>query len=372
MKILIATGLYAPDIGGPATYTAMLEKHLTQQDHEIAVVPFREVRSYPKGIRHIIYWYRVYRAARDVRVVYALDPISVGLPALLAARLRRKTFLLRLGGDYAWEQGRVRFGLQNTLDEYTEEPALAPMRVRVLARLQTLVAKQAALVIAPSEYLKKIIVSWGVADEKVRVVYSSLSPLTPTLDKPTAQKELRATSPVIVTSARLVPWKGVQALINVTQKVIKQYPECTLLIAGDGPEKPALEAYVAKCNLTKQVRFLGRLDKAELANVKQAADVFVLNTAYEGLSHELLEVMDLGVPIVTTIAGGNIELLTNDKEALLVEFNNENELFEAIMTVLTSHQTAGRLVQFARGRSKAFSEAVVIESLLQVLAELHD
>jgi len=372
MKILIATGLYAPDIGGPATYTAMLERHLPKHGHEIEIVPFRDVRSYPKGVRHVLYWYRVYRAAAGVDVVYALDPISVGLPALLAARLRRKTFLLRLGGDYAWEQGRVWFGLDTTLDEYTEGPTQASYRVRLLARLQTCVAKQAKLVIAPSEYLKNIITSWGVSTDRVQVVYSSLSPLTPTLDKPMAQKEFNATSPVIVTSARLVPWKGIEALISVTKRIIKQYPDCTLLVAGDGPEQAALEAHTATSNLTEHVQFLGRLDKATLANVKQTADVFVLNTAYEGLSHELLEVMDMGVPIVTTTAGGNTELLTNDKEALLVEFNNEEQLFEAILTVLKSHQTAGRLVQFARGRSKVFSEDVVIKKLLSVLTDLHD
>ena len=50
--------------------------------------------------------------------MYALDPVSVGLPASLAALVLGKKFILRVAGDYAWEQGRQRFGVTDELDEF--------------------------------------------------------------------------------------------------------------------------------------------------------------------------------------------------------------------------------------------------------------
>jgi hypothetical protein len=62
MKLLIATGLYAPEIGGPATYTAFLEKHLSRQGVAYEVLPYSVVRGYPKIIRHGAYLIKLLHA----------------------------------------------------------------------------------------------------------------------------------------------------------------------------------------------------------------------------------------------------------------------------------------------------------------------
>ena len=68
--------------------------------------------------------------------MYALDPMSVGVPAFLVAVIMRKPFMVRHGGDYAWEQGQQRYGVTLSLDEYTKTPKDAPLPVRVLALIQ--------------------------------------------------------------------------------------------------------------------------------------------------------------------------------------------------------------------------------------------
>lgn len=372
MKLLIATGLYAPDIGGPATYTEMLEKRLPEHGIELSIIPFRSVRSYPKLIRHVVYFWHVFRAAKDVDAVYALDPISVGLPALCAAKLRKKKFMLRLGGDYAWEQGRVRFGLTDTLDEYTEHKKTAPFFVRCLAWLQSFVTTRAHVVVAPSEYLKSIIVTWGVKPERVRVIYSSLVPTERTLGREVFRQKEHISGITITTAGRLVPWKGMRTLIAAVADLKERFPDIILIIIGDGTEQELLESLVQKHGLEKHVRFTGRLSKVDLVNTIHASDVFVLNTAYEGLSHQLLEVMDIGVPIVTTTAGGNTELLTDGVDSFLIPFNDRAKIAEAITTIVTNPETSSRLVQFARARSKDFSEDVVITQLRQLLQQVYE
>ena len=156
MRILISTGLYFPDIGGPATYTKFLERHLPQNGIDFEVVAFTGVRKYPKIIRHLVYIFLLLKKGRNADIIYALDTVSVGVPALIASFLLRKTLYLRVPGDYAWEQGQQRFGITDTLDEYLVKKEKA-FPVRVLAWLQYRVAKRAAKIIVPSEYMKTVV-----------------------------------------------------------------------------------------------------------------------------------------------------------------------------------------------------------------------
>ena len=103
-KVLIATGLYSPDVGGPATYARELESHLPDYGFEVVVAPFTWVRKFPPGIRHILYLIVLIEYGEDASIILALDPVSVGLPAVIAARVLRKKFVLKVVGDYAWEQ----------------------------------------------------------------------------------------------------------------------------------------------------------------------------------------------------------------------------------------------------------------------------
>src|SRR3990167_4165522 len=103
MKILIATPLYPPEPGGPATYSKLLEDGLPKLGIDVVLVKFGDIRGLAKVFRHIAYFARVRKAAHDVDLIYALDPVSVGLPSLLAAWVARKPFMVKVVGDYAWE-----------------------------------------------------------------------------------------------------------------------------------------------------------------------------------------------------------------------------------------------------------------------------
>lgn len=103
MKIVIATPLYPPEIGGPATYAKNLKEGLAEQGNDVALVKFSDVCRYPKLIRHAAYFWQVLRALRGADVVMAFDTWSTGIPALLAAKVSGKKILVRIGGDFLWE-----------------------------------------------------------------------------------------------------------------------------------------------------------------------------------------------------------------------------------------------------------------------------
>jgi glycosyltransferase involved in cell wall biosynthesis len=349
----------------------MLESELPQHAIDVITVPFGWVRHYPKIICHFVYGWKLWRAARRCDVVYALDPVGVGLPAVWVAKLTGKPLLVRLSGDYAWEQGRVRFGVRQTLDKFTKNREAAPWRVRLLAKLQTYVVQQAQCAVVSSKYLKSIVVQWGIAEERVEVVYSALYPLEVNSTRDVLRSQFNYSYPTLVSAARLVPWKGFRVLIEVVNNLRTRYPDISLVIIGEGEERRKLESQVAKQGLGEHIRFTGQITKDALGASLKAADVFVLNTAYEGLSHQLIEVMDVGVPIVTTKSGGNPELITNGVNGYLVDFNDTAQLEEAITRVLSHPESRERMIQSARLRSKDFQKERVIQRMVNILQSIH-
>src|SRR3989344_7548998 len=103
-KILIATGIFPPDIGGPATYGAVMADALKKHGFEVKVLVFsRTNKKLPKGIRHLVYFLKLLFLAKKYDVIFALNLVSAGFPALLAAKIFKKKFIARIAGDYAWE-----------------------------------------------------------------------------------------------------------------------------------------------------------------------------------------------------------------------------------------------------------------------------
>ena len=110
MKMLIATGIYPPDIGGPAQYAQGVEEAWKKEGHQVKVLAFRFERKLPTGIRHLYYFLRVLFSLPGVDFVFSPDTFSAALPALLACKLLGKKLIIRTGGDFLWEQYVERTG----------------------------------------------------------------------------------------------------------------------------------------------------------------------------------------------------------------------------------------------------------------------
>jgi glycosyltransferase involved in cell wall biosynthesis len=332
MRLVVATPLYPPESGGPATYAKLLAEGLPANGVEIEIVKFSDVRRFPKLLRHYVYYKRVKKALKSADAVLALDPVSTGLPALKASKKLNKPFFVKIVGDYAWEQGTQRFGVTDSLDDFVVTKKV-PFPVALLRKVQEKVARGAVRVLVPSHYLKSVIHAWGIDQEKIEVIYNSIA----LEEGGTVPKEVSALAhPRIVTIGRLVPWKNMKGVIDAVSKI----KNATLTIVGDGPERGALEGH-AKGILPNTV-FTGALTHSDTLAVLKDADVFVLNSTYEGLSHLLIEALSLGIPTVATRAGGNTELLKDEPQGTLVPVNDTEALAEGIRVALTkSKDTSG-------------------------------
>lgn len=367
MNILIATGLYPPQMGGPATYSKLLKEELPKHGYEVVVVNFGGYLGYPKVVRHFLYFLRLLREGIHSDLIIALDPVSVGLPALVVSKILKKKLILKIVGDYAWEQGTQRYGVKDLLDEFVAKYFQYSFKIRTLKRIQFYVAKHADKIIVPSNYLKNIVIKWGVDDKKIKVIYNAFFPVEIGDTKETAKEKLKLEGKILLSVGRLVPWKGFKPLIEIMLDLQKKFPNLTLLIIGNGPNKLELESTIDKLGLASKVRLIRALPREEHYLYIKAADIFVLNTGYEGFSHQILEVMSIGTPIVTTNVGGNPEMITDNESGLLVEYNNKEELRRSIEELLLDDVKADKMTKRARAKSQDFDVSVMIKELIKEL-----
>ena len=366
IKILIATPLYPPEIGGPATYVRFLEENLPKDQFSLRIVKFSEVKKLPYIIRHIVFFWMVFKRSKGGDIIYALDPLGVGLPSGLAAKLRGKKFLLRIAGDRAWETAVQKWKITDSLDNLSVKKSY-PIFLRILKFAQTCTAKMAWKIIVPGKYLSGIVSSWGIPHAKIFSIYNAFSPVSMNISKDEIRKELGLSGFIIVSAGRLVPWKGFATLIQTMPEILKEIPDAKLYIIGDGPDKQKLRSIVQFLNLEKSVRFTGVLPKSELHRYIKSADVFALNTSYEGFSHQILEAMSLSTPVITTTSGGNPEMIESGVGGLLVTHDDARAFASSIILLSMKKEYSAMLAQKAKEKSETFNVIRAVSEFMEVL-----
>ncbi len=341
MKVCVITGIFPPDIGGPATYVSRLATSLHQQGGDVCVVtlgddrqpfpfPVRRVsRKVPLLLRMFLLWLTLIRTGWNADVWY-LNGLE--LPAVLAGSLLRKRLIMKVVGDYAWERAMNTGLTTDSIDDFQQKKQRWQVELHKAARAW--LARQVEKIITPSQYLKTLVHGWGVSEHKIQVIYNAVEPCSEQL---ASQSEIRAQLGVapqdrlIITIGRLVVWKGIDQLIHLLPELEESVK---LLIVGDGPEKNRLTELARTLKVAHRVRFLGKVLRAQGFAYMHAANIFVLNTAYEGFSHVLLEAMMVGIPVITTSVCGNPELVEHKKNGLLFPQGDVAAMKEQIKSVL--------------------------------------
>ncbi len=377
MNILICTGIYPPDIGGPATYSNLIQTELNKRGHQTTILTYSSPsvipaeagiqavdREHPLPVRYFFYFLKVLKLGKNADIIYVQDPVSVGLPTVLANLFLRKKMILKIVGDYAWEQAmqmsNVKCQMSNLDEFYPFKKENYPSKINLLKKIQSWVAGQADKIITPSFYLKNILTKgWGVAEDKIKVIYNSFD--IQNNFSPLDKGELEGVDKFkILSVGRLVPWKGFDALIDI----IKDLPNVELEIVGDGPEYKNYELLITNYGLQNRIRLLGKLNHDEVIQKMLASNLFVLNSAYEGLSHVILEAMAVGLPVAVSRAGGNTELVgENEERGWLFDYNNKEQIKEKINYIIAHPEEAKEKAKKASAWGGDFSKDKMIEKL---------
>lgn len=360
MRIAIATPLYPPEIGGPATYAHLLEQVLPGRGMGVSVIPFSEVRSTPKLLRHVSYAFNVSRAAAKHDFIFALDALSVGLPAWVASVLLHKPLLVRVGGIGTWERATQRNLPVGMPHELNGDLHRLPLAIRALARVERFVLSRAKTVVVPSAYLKRALVAFGVLEDRIEVVYN-------TAGKAGTEHEFPE-SPLVIGAGRFVALKRFDVMIAAIGKLAQKYPTIRLELYGSGPSEEELRGLVSQNPvLSRCVQILPPLTQEDLHARIHNASVFALSSTHETFSHLIIESMAVGTPVVATDTGGNPEVITNGKNGLLVPVGDADALAKAIESVLMDESFAHRIAREGLITAQEFSEERMLATTERVL-----
>jgi glycosyltransferase involved in cell wall biosynthesis len=153
-------------------------------------------------------------------------------------------------------------------------------------------------------------------------------------------------TPLIVAVTRLAPEKAVDSLVDAMAQLRTKHPTACCVVAGEGSERAALASRIAHLGLGESVRLLGFRD--DVASLIAACDVFVLPSVNEPFGLVLLEAMALSRPVVSTAAGGPLEIVEEASTGLLVAPRRPDALADAIGRLLSDRAAAQEMGR--RGR----------------------
>lgn len=350
MKIILATPIYPPDIGGPAQYAVELPQKLAPA-HEVITIAYGGeesgqqtkfvAKTQPLAWRLWKFGQLVYQHGKTADVIYAQNAVAAGLPAVLVGKILGKPVIIKVVGDEAWERAFGSGQTKKLISDFLPDPE-GGFKIRILMMIQKFVLKNATTVTTPSQYLGELIRdTYGLEESKVRTNYNAAEINVSNPSSPKLEFQ-------IATAVRLVKWKNVAGIIEAIHKLRSKYPRLHLKIAGSGPESHQLQQLTDSLNLKSHVTFLGEISREETIKLFAESAATVLNSNYEGLPFGVLMSFAVGTPAIATDIPGTNEVIENEVNGLLVKPQNQDELAEAIDKVLSANNLTKKLSEGGR------------------------
>lgn len=196
-----------------------------------------------------------------------------------------------------------------------------------------------------------------------------LARFTPAADPAIAQARVGFGPETVVFLGRLDPQKGLDLALAAWARVTDRRTKARLVLAGDGPARPALTDQVEALSLGRSVRFLGTRPDPE--TLLQASQIFLLPSRSEGMSNALLEAMASGLACVASRIGGNSDLLEHGLTGLLTPPGDAPALADALGLLLEDAPLRRRLGVAARAAvADRYGMNRVIQQYAALYAEL--
>lgn len=147
----------------------------------------------------------------------------------------------------------------------------------------------------------------------------------------------------ILYSGRLDYRKGLFDLIESSKIICQVHPELSFVITGKGILIDKLKRRVNESGLKNNFNFVGFVSREKLIQLYQQATIYVLPSHYEGLPTVLLEAMACGCPVVATSVSGNLDVLTQGHDGILVPPKSPDKIAEAVLKLLDNEKMMNTL-----------------------------
>ena len=274
----------------------------------------------------------IFKKIKDADVIFANGLLQ---ETALAGLLFRKRSVAKVVSDPVWERALNNDETSlNVVDFNNSNLKFKHKLQRILLRWSL---NRFGVVTCPSVQLKNIIENWGVY-KPIEFIPNGVSLVT--------EKSTDADFDVI-TVCRLISLKNIDKIIRASIKT-----NVSVAVVGSGPEEFKLRELAI--SLGAKVTFFGQLDKNEVNKILLRSKIYLNLSDHEGLSFSLLEAMSSGLPSIVSNIQGNTNVITNGIDGIVVDVKNENQLINAIKTLMDSQST--RLEYGLAARSKIKSE----------------
>lgn len=184
-----------------------------------------------------------------------------------------------------------------------------------------------------------------------------------------------ASCPRLLVARNLEPIYDNMTALRAFRIVRQSYPAASLIIAGSGPEREALERLAAQLDLSDAVTFTGRVENEDMPRLYASADIMLNPSLADNMPISVLEALAAGVPVVTTNVGGIPHLVEHGKTALLIPPQDPAAMAAAIMALLGNPRKAERMRQAGAESVRQYAWPEVRTRLLavyeQALAKRH-
>jgi glycosyltransferase involved in cell wall biosynthesis len=342
MRIVFLTGIWPPDVGGPATHGPEFARFLVERGHEVTVVTMGdgeptlrpcEVIVVSRAQRFPVRYGRLAaiaaQRARGADVVYATATYAA---ASFASSVARTPLAVKLVSDPAYERAR-RYGLFDGTLEAFQRPA--SRRVEGVKRARTKALRRARAVVVPSAYLADIARGWGLDASRVSVLPNP----TPAVAV-VADTQPRGTFTFVGRITR-------QKALEVAVAAVARVPAARLVVIGDGPDRARLEDVVQASGAADRIELRGALPRLDALAVVAGSDAALLTSAWENFPHSAVEALAAGVPVVSTAVGGVPEIVRDGVNGLLVPAGDVDAVARALARVLDENGLRSRLAAAA-------------------------
>lgn len=336
-RVLISTGIFPPDIGGPSTYAHMLMEQLQERGYYVQVVHFGPVRNLPAGIRHLAFFFDVMKKMKKCDTVIVLDEFSVGFPTTLANIFRRKKVLIRLGGDFLWEKSVEEKGFDDTLRAFykTKSPRIF---FPFLSRLVGWALRSANVVVYSTSFYKNLMAPYyGLSQEKTRVITNAFS----SCKKETLTNDTKKDKRVLLFAGRLKKVKNIPLFIDVFSDIVLNdkkghYGDVVLTLYGRGQEESRIRKKIEELPriVQERISLSDSLSRDDLLLTMKSAYACVLPSLTEPSPHFAHECNMLGVPALVTNENGIHDDLSL---SFFVDPKNKKEMKAQLENLLDPH-----------------------------------
>ena len=401
MKILLVSGVYPPQIGGPSAQTEQIAKALIARGIKVKVVTYGDRRlsklvggipvTFIDGSPRLGLIDKIFRNGqvffdliwiiKDFQpTVLHMQTVSFNLSIIagIAAKLNRTPALIKFSSDLVWDRINRDKLVGNSVSNIVNP--IQKLSIWMLELIQKFLLSNYDCVWATTlVYKERLIDKFFVRDRKILLLpnfidlqrFETVAAKRNSRDsKQKSENSSYSKNIVLLTVSRLIPWKGIEVCLEAISH-LGDLPVSLRIVGNGAPNyESSLRELAQRLEISERVEFMGAVPPSKIAEEYQKADLFVLASYFEAFGIVLVEAMAAGIPIVATNAGGIPMVVEDGVSAKLVPAGDALSLANAIRSLVTSEEKLHDMAIAARERSRQFDLKIVLDKLVATYTSL--